>query len=147
MVLAAFTLLSACRPGAVGGPAPGAGSTEGAVQAFLNAARAQDLQAMSAVWGNDESPTRERIERQELERRLLIMMCHLRHDESRIGEPQAGEAGRTLRPAELTQGGKSATTTFTLVQNKKSGRWFVEDFELRPLVGFCTTVPSQAGRP
>jgi hypothetical protein len=75
------------------------------------------------------------------------MMCHLRHEESRIGEPQAGEAGRTLRAVELTQGSKTASTTFSLVRNRKSGRWFVEDFDLRPLVTFCTQMPPPGGRP
>jgi hypothetical protein len=138
VVFAALALMAGCRAGAVGGAAPGAASSEAVVREFLNAARAQDLQALSAVWGNEDSPTRDRIERQELERRLLIMMCHLRHDESRILEAQAGEAGRTVRPVELTQSAQKVSTTFTLVKNRRSGRWFVEDFDMRPLVGLCT---------
>lgn len=145
VVMALLALAVGCRPAAVGGPTPGAASSEMAVRNFLSAARAQDLQALSAVWGNEDSPTRDRIERQELERRLLIMMCHLRHDESSIGEPQAGEGGRTLRPVELTQGTRRATSNFTLVKNKESGRWFVEDFDMAPLSGFCTQMPPPGG--
>ncbi len=122
----------------VGGPEAGATSSDGAVQQFLFAAKAQDLQAMSAVWGNAESPVRDRAPRQELERRLLLMTCHLRHDESRIGTGQAGEAGKVLYRVDLTQGDKKASPTFTTVKNTKTGRWFVEDFDFQSLSSFCT---------
>jgi hypothetical protein len=144
--MAALALLAACRPAAVGAPEPGASSSTRGVEQLLIAARAQDLQALSAVWGNDEGPVRDRVERQELERRLLIMMCHLRHDESRIGPVQAGEGGRTIHPVELKQGATEAVSNFTLVRNKESGRWFVEDFDMRPLRPFCTTMPPPGGR-
>ena len=74
------------------GDLAGATSSAAAVEQFLSAAKAQDLQAMSAVWGNAVSPMRERVDRQELERRLLIMTCHLRHDTSRIGAAQPAVA-------------------------------------------------------
>jgi len=126
-----------CRPGAVGNGSGGADSGQMAVVEFLNAARAQDLQAISAVWGNDESLTRDRVERRELERRLLIIACHLRHDESRIGAAQLGEAGRTLFTARLTHGNITADVPFTTVRNKSNGRWYVEDVDLRPAREIC----------
>lgn len=137
--LTAFVLvavLAGCRAGAVGTD-PGAVGSEQAVAQFLAAARAQDLQAMSAVWGNAEAPTRDRVERQELERRLLIMMCHLKHDESRIGPAQVGEAGRILHAVDLKQGAKEAATTFKTVRNTRSGRWYVEEFDIQPLIPLC----------
>ncbi len=126
-----------CRPSAVGNGSGGADSGQMAVVEFLNAARAQDLQAISAMWGNDESLTRDRVERQELERRLLIIACHLRHDESRIGAAQLGEAGRTLFTARLTHGNITADVPFTTVRNKSNGRWYVEDVDLRPAREIC----------
>lgn len=146
IIVAVLALLAACRPAAVRAPEPGASSSTRAVEQFLAAARAQDLQALSAVWGNEESPVRDRVERQELERRLLIMMCHLRHDESRIGPVQAGEGGRSIHPVELKQGQAEAVSNFTLVRNKATGRWFVEDFDMRPLRPFCTTMPPPGAR-
>lgn len=122
----------------VGGPEAGATSSEAAVRQFLFAAKAQDLQAMSAVWGNAESPVRDRADRQELERRLLIMTCHLRHDESRIGAAQTGESSKVLHRVELTQGDKKASPLFTTVKNQNSGRWFVETFDLTAVQSFCT---------
>jgi hypothetical protein len=141
VILAALAFLGACRPSAVGGAATGASSSAAAVQEFLNAGRAQDIQALSAVWGNDESPVRDRVDRQELERRLLIMVCHLRHEESRIGAPQAGEAGRIRHSVELVNGGTTATSAFTTVRNRRSGRWFVEDFDMEPLRRSCMQTP------
>lgn len=117
----------------------GATSSEEAIVTFLGAARAQDLQAVSAVWGNDESPTRDRVERQELERRLMIIVCHLRHDESRIGSAQSGEGGRTLHQVELTKGTIKATVPFTTVRNSKNGRWYVEDVDLRSAREICSS--------
>lgn len=118
---------------------PGTESSETAVAQFLDAARGGDLQAMSAVWGNAESPVRDRASRQEVERRLLIMTCHLRHDESRIGPATPGEAGRVLHRVELTQGDKKGSPVFTTVRNAKSGRWFVEAFDLEAVRAFCAT--------
>lgn len=130
-----------CRPKSVGGAATGSDSAQMAVVEFLNGARAQDLQAVSAVWGNDESPTRDRVDRQELERRLLIIVCHLRHEESRIGAPQLGEGGRTLFSAEITRGTRTVTVPFTTVRNKRDGRWYVEDVDLRPAREICNAEP------
>ncbi len=116
----------------------GARTPQEAVVQFLDAARAQDMDQMSAVWGNAESPTRDRVERQELERRLLIMTCHLKHDESRLAPAQMGEAGRMLLRADLKQGMKEVTVPFTLVKNPRTEMWFVEDVDLRPAREFCT---------
>ena len=122
----------------VGGPEAGATSSTAAVQQFLSAAKAQDLQAMSAVWGNAEAPMRDREDRQQLERRLLIMTCHLRHDDSRVGTAQPSVSGKLLHRVDLTQGDKKASPVFTTVRNTKSGRWFVENFDFQSMASFCT---------
>jgi hypothetical protein len=145
--VAMLVLLAGCRRG-IGGPAPGAAASQVAVQQFLNASKAGDLQAMSAMWGNEESPVRDRADRQEVERRLLIMNCHLRHDTARIGPPQEAPAGRIQHRVELTQGTKTASPVFTTVKNIKSGRWYVETFDLEAVRAFCATPSgSDAGDP
>lgn len=121
-----------------GGPEAGAISSTAAVEQYLAAAKAQDLQALSAVWGNAEAPVRDREDRQQLERRLLIITCHLRHDGSLIGVAQPGASGKLLHRVELTQGGKKASPMFTTVRNTKTGRWFVEDFDFKSTASFCT---------
>lgn len=137
MGLALLVLAVGCRKTTTSVGA-GARTPQQAVVQFLDAARAQDMDQMSAVWGNAESPTRDRVERQELERRLLIMICHLKHDESRLAPAQMGEAGRMLLRADLKQGTKEATVPFTLVKNARTELWFVEDVDLRPAREFCT---------
>ena len=113
---------------------------------FLSAARAEDLQAMSAVWGNEDGPVRDRVDRKELEQRLLIIACHLRHDDAQIGVAQRAPEGRTLLRADLTQGTKTAAVNFLTIRNTKSGRWFVDDIDLRPVREFCSSrTPSGGG--
>jgi len=142
--MAVLVLLAGCRPGA-GGDATGAPSSDAAVQQFLFAAKAGDIQAMSAVWGDREMPTRDRVSRQELERRLLIIVCHLKHDESRIGAPETGEGGRVKHRVELTQGERRASPMFTTVRNLKDTRWYVEDLDMNAVQAFCA--PASQRRP
>ena len=144
VTLVVLVLLVGCRStssGRVPGTAEGSTSGEAAVLQFLEGSRAQDLQAISSVWGDEEMPTRDRVQMQEWERRLLIMMCHLRHDESSIGPAQMAEGGRTVFPVTLRQGEKEAISMFTVARNRRSGRWFVADFDLRPLRDHCTSMP------
>lgn len=130
--------VAGCRRNVTSSDTAGARNPQEAVVQFLDAARAQDLDAIAAVWGNAESPVRERISRQELERRLLIMTCHLKHDESRVGPAQQGEGGRLTYTVELTQGTKQGSVPFTVIRNSRTDRWFVEDVDLRPVQTFCT---------
>jgi hypothetical protein len=133
-----LVVLAGCRR-AVGGPEPGALGSPLAVQGFLNAAKAGDLQAMSAMFGNDISPLRDRETRQSVERRMMIMVCHLKHDTVKIGPAQAGQNGRTQHRVELTQGTKSASPMFTTVKNVRTGRWFVEEFDIAAVREMCTS--------
>lgn len=137
-LLALVLILGACRPGGMG-TEPGANTSQEAVLEFLNAARAQDLQAISAVWGDEEGLARDRMERQELERRLILMSCLLRHEESRIGEAQRGEGGRLIHSVVVRQGTQEVTVPFTAARNRNSGRWFVQDFDTRSLQSFCSS--------
>lgn len=136
LAVAVLVMLAGCARGG-GGAATGAATSEEAVQQFVFAAKAEDLQAMSAVWGDQQSPTRDRVSRQELERRLLIIVCHLRHDESRIGPAQTGEGGRVLFRVEFTQGRLQASPMFTTVRNLKDGRWYVENLDMRAVQPLC----------
>ena len=132
----AMVALAGCRAPSTG-VEPGADSSELAVAQFLGAARSEDLQAISAVWGNDVAPARDRLDRRELEQRLLIFTVCLRHDASRIGLARRGENGRTVHDVEMTQGEKNATVAFTTIRNTRSGRWYVEEFDLEAARPFC----------
>ena len=119
------------------GPVAGTESADAAVRGFLAAARGNDLRGLASVWGNAESPVRDRAKTAEVEQRAMIIICHLRHDQATLGMPQTGQGGRQLIPVDLVQGDLKARTTFTTVLNPKIGRWFVEDVGLAPVAAFC----------
>lgn len=132
-----LVVAAACRstpPGSLAGaPAPRA-----AVDQYLAAARAQDLQALGAVWGDEKGPTRDRIPRAQLDQLLLVQICLLRHDQARIGEPTAAPGGRLVMQVDLAQGTLNANVKFTVARGP-AGRWFVQDFDSTLLQnkGFC----------
>lgn len=137
--LLGVVLASGCRSVAVNSAQlVGAASPKAAVEMMLAAAQIQDIQALAAVWGDEQGMTRDRIGRAELEVRALAMICLLRHDSQKLGEPQQAGGGRYLVNVDLTQKGNAATTTFTLARTA-AGRWLVHTFELIPLQnkGFC----------
>ncbi|MFM8910164.1 MAG: hypothetical protein ACKOH8_06260 [Gemmatimonadota bacterium] len=136
VTLLTMVWLAGCAS-APAGPVAGAESADAAVRGFLAAARGNDMRGLAAVWGNAESPVRDRAKSAEVEQRAMIIICHLRHDQATLGMPQTGQGGRRLIPVDLTQGDLKARTTFTAVQNAKTGRWFVEDVGLAPVTAFC----------
>lgn len=155
LLIAAATGLSACSrtiqstetsiPGAaapsVRADAPdavGAVTGKAAVEAFLKAVKAQDLQTMSAVWGTTKGAARDQMKREDLEKRLIIMQCTLTHDRWAFLEdrPRLQTGGRQEFQIELFQAQRSAKTSILTVAGP-GGRWFVEDINLLPLKDFC----------
>ena len=140
------TFPGATAPSVTAGPAVSSGAaasgmlTSGmaAVDSFLGAVKAQDLQAMSAVWGNAKGLARDQMKRDELEKRLVIMQCLLQHDRYVVGPDRARLAvgGRQEIPIDLTRGALTARTKFVTLQGP-DGRWVVEDIDLLPLKDFC----------
>jgi hypothetical protein len=140
LLLLLVMLPIACRP--QGGSTPtGAADARSAVESFLRAARAQDLDAMSVIWGTERGPVRDEMERTERERRQLVMMCYLNHDRHQILSETQGEATRTLA-VQLSRGSLSRTTNFVTVRGRDN-RWYVQEAALQPLTDFCRT-PSSA---
>ena len=107
----------------------GAAAPRTAVEQFLQAVRAQDLQAMGEIWGNAKGPARDQFERSELEKRELIMQGCFDHDKFRIVDESPGEAGRRVYRVELTKGRVVATPRFYAIPGP-GGRWFLEDAEI-----------------
>ena len=136
----ALLVLAACGGGrrvAPGGPMPGAPAARAAVESFLSAVRAQDLQAMSMVWGSERGPARDIIpDRSELEKREIVMQCYLMHDRFRIlGDVASAEKRRVFR-VELRKGPITRTTTFTTVAGP-SDRFYVLEADLEPVKDLC----------
>ena len=135
-----LVLAAACRTAAVPDNAlAGARTPRASVDRFLAAARAQDIQALGADFGDEKGPLRDHSDRAITERRLLIMLQCLRHDKAVISEPSRGEGGSQVFMIDLTQGSLAATSRFTTVKGP-SDRWYVEIFDITVLQnkGFCS---------
>ncbi len=125
----------------VGAEAPnavGASTPKAAVEGFLKAVKAQDLQGMSAIWGTSKGAARDQMKRDDLEKRLIIMQCTLTHDKWAFIEdrPRLQTGGRQEFQVEFTQGPRTAKTSITTVSGP-GGRWFLEDINLLPMKEFC----------
>ncbi len=149
IVLASLFTLAACTrtvittivPSSTSGAAPttvGAATSRAAVEGFLTAVKTQDLQAMSALWGTVKGPARDQMNREEMEKRLVIMQCLLMHDRWRFTEDGARllTGGHQQWMVELGRKESVATTKFATV-SAPGGRWMVEDVDVVPLKDFC----------
>ena len=148
-LIAAVVILAstaACRsaPGPVYTPAPapatnatGAPDAANAVRGFLAAAKAQDLQAMSMYFGNEEGPARDVLPRDELEKREIIMASCLKHDRYDIIGDAPGTNGARTMAVNLTKDNKSAAVNFEVVP-ASDRRWYVQSFDLSKLMAdYC----------
>ncbi|MGH7621426.1 MAG: hypothetical protein ACREMU_03720, partial [Gemmatimonadaceae bacterium] len=74
MIALAVVLTGACGgSGSSHGQLTGAAAPRLAVEQFMAAARAQDLQAFSAIWGSEKGSARDIVPRDQLEKRELTM--------------------------------------------------------------------------
>jgi hypothetical protein len=122
-------LVAACRTPQPGTTLTGAAAPRIAVEQFLSAVRAQDLQAMSAVWGNEKGPARDQFERTELEKREIVIQSCLSHDKFRILDESPGEGGTRVLRVELTIGSVVRSPKFKTIRGP-SDRWYVLDAEM-----------------
>jgi hypothetical protein len=114
----------------------GAATPRAAVTEFLDAVKAQDIQAMSVIFGTSHGPSRDNIERSELEKRLVILQCYFTHDTFRIVDESAGEGGHRIVSTELTRGSNTRTPKFYAIQGP-GNRWYVDNMEIAAVRDFC----------
>jgi hypothetical protein len=146
VALLLLPVFAACSSLPGGGAGTGAESPNAAIQQFLAASKRKDLTAMANVWGTDKGPASKSMSQKELERRELIMIQCLAHEQVKIGAPAPGEAGRLRIPVELTLVTLKATPAFTVVKGP-ANRWYVENLELDQLRdrGFCGATNAPPG--
>ena len=102
----------------------GAANAPDAIDAFLGAIRAQDLQALGAIWGTPDGPARNRLQSEVLQERELTMMCYLHHDSFQIlGNAPTLNGGRTYS-VQLKYKGLSHVGQFD-VGKATDGRFYV----------------------
>jgi hypothetical protein len=108
-----------------------------ALDTFLAAANAQDLQAMSGVWGDKDGSVRDsgKMGREEIEKREIIMMCYLRHDKYRVVSDAPAVDNERVLGVELTKGKTSRTSNFNLATD--GSRWYVRSANLEALRDLC----------
>lgn len=144
LLLIAAPVLVACRSTAPvqqgGTPLPGGGASSpvAAAELFLAAARAQDLQAMGLIWGTENGPARGTMDPNDMERRQVVMMCHLRHGSHRIVDETSLLQGQRRVTVDLTAGTMTRRTNITAVP-AKNGAWYVLAVDLEPLRDICAT--------
>jgi hypothetical protein len=103
---------------------------------MMAAGKAEDIQAVGAVWGDHQGLTREKLARSEFEMRAFYIVKCLRNDRySVLSEGQAA-GGRRQLSVQLTKGSVARTTNFQVVRGP-TGRWLVENLELEPLTTIC----------
>jgi hypothetical protein len=139
VVLLALAACTSSAPSAhVNGQLTGAVAPRQAVEMFLGAVRAQDLQAMSVVWGTAKGPARDVVPRSQLEKRELVMQCYLSHDKFQIVSETPGAGGSRVFGVSLLKGTVTRETTVQTVRGP-SDRWYVQDVNLEPLKDLCAS--------
>ena len=145
LTLVAVILAGACqRQVQVSSPTPsssGVGTIGGstpteAVTMMLAAAKAEDLQAVGAVWGDPDGLTRDKWPRSEFEMRAFYVVKCLRNDRYQILNEGTAANGRRIAAVQIIKGQVTAQTNFRLVKGKND-RWLVEQAELEPLTRIC----------
>jgi hypothetical protein len=136
-LLLALLVLSACSRATTATTTDVGGSTPRmAVEQFLAAVRAQDLQGMSVVFGTSHGPSRDNMDREQLDKRLIILQCYFYHDKFRILGENPGEGGHRVFNVELTRGRLTRTPRFYTIEGP-NGRWFVDNMEIAAVREFC----------
>lgn len=102
-----------------------------AVRGFMDAVEAQNITTMAGYWGTRGGLAANRMDREELVRRLRVIMSYLAHDEYEVINP--GEAllqssdQRTLN-VRIQRRGCEAEIPFTVVRSNDG--WLVQNMDL-----------------
>lgn len=118
------------------GQVTGAASAQLAVDQFLTAVNAKDLQAMSIVFGTKDGPARETMDRTELEKREVILACYFAHDSARTLGETSGLGGHREVRVQLKKGNLTRETVFYTIRGP-GGRWYVDNMDIASVRDFC----------
>jgi len=91
---------------------------------------------MSVLFGTNHGPSRDNMNRDELEKRLVILQCYFNHDKFRILSESPGESGHRVIEVELTKQGNIRTPNFYAVSGPES-RWYIDNMEIAAVRDFC----------
>jgi hypothetical protein len=114
---------------------PGASNAREAIQMFMTTAKAQDIQAMSNIWGTSSGSARSTMDQAQMEMRLVYMMRCLRHDSYTIMTETPAVGGERIFAVQVKRGTLTAVSNFTATPGQ--GRWFVSNVDLPALNSIC----------
>jgi hypothetical protein len=109
-----------------------------ALQRFMAAAKAQDIQAMADIWGTKDGPARSNMSKEQLEQRIIYMMRCLRHDSFSILSESPAADGERMYSVEVRRGTLTPKANFTSTPGPKS-RWYLRNVDLEPLSSICVS--------
>jgi hypothetical protein len=141
----AFLSLAACSSGPTPSPRPmmsapsgepGGPDASSAVRGFMAAAKLQNIQSLAMWWGDAHGPSRDAMEKDQLEKRELIMLRCLKHDRYDVVGEAPSEGGALDVVLNVIYRNAESTTHMTVVPGPHS-RWFVKDVDLKPLRAVC----------
>lgn len=138
-IVVLLVAVSCRRQVVVGSPAAnasGASTARAAVQLFMAAAKAQDIQALGQVWGSATGPILATISSAEVEQRAIYVMCHLKQDSYQILGESPAPGGERVFALEVKFKDLTASTHFNAIRGP-SERWYVRTLELEPLRDIC----------
>jgi hypothetical protein len=139
-IVAGLFFLAACssasQRGSTNGELTGGATPQLAVEQFLRAVNARDLQAMSTVFGTNKGAARETMDRNELEKREVILACYYNSDTHRILGEQPGRSGHRDISVELKRGNLTRQSTFYTIKGP-GDRWYVDNMDIASVRDFC----------
>lgn len=92
---------------------------------------------MGAIWGTEQGAARDHMERQELDRRLIILQQCYDHDRAQILDERFGTDRERVVRIQITRGNRTRTPEFKVVRGP-SNRWYVADTDFPTVQGeFC----------
>ncbi|MEP6998866.1 MAG: hypothetical protein ABI969_00200 [bacterium] len=147
LLLAGLLLAGACKTRTIDepatAPAPVLSASKAAigprpaVDAFLSAIKAQDLQALSVAWGDKTGPVRDSkvFSREEMEQRGIYLLRCFRHDRTRVLGESAAAGGERNFQVELMRGTVTRVADFLVVQGPD--RWYVRTANMDAVKDLC----------
>jgi hypothetical protein len=122
--------------GAPGPQTPAPESPQQALTAFMAAVKANDLQRMGRLWGNERGPATSYMKPDDVQQRLVVFQIYLNHVGYRVLEgplPVLGQDRLQRFRVEL-QRPNSCTVVFPIdVVRARSGSWLVNAVDLASL--------------
>ena len=91
---------------------------------------------MSVIFGTNRGPSRDNMDRAELEKRLIILQCYFSNDKFRILDENLGEGGHRVMTVELTKGSNTRTPRFYAILGP-SNRYYIDNMEIAAVRDFC----------